>query len=86
MNHVDYIRIDKEEKMTTLLSKAFKKASGLPESLQDELARKLLEELEWERKWETSIKNSSDKIDRLAEQALHEYKAGKTSEIGIDEL
>ena len=72
--------------MTTLLSKAFKKASGLPDSLQDQLARQLLEELEWERKWEPSIKNSSDKIDKLAEQALHEYKAGETSEIGIDEL
>lgn len=60
--------------MTILLSKAFKKASSLPDSLQDQLARQLLEELEWE----PSIKNSSDKIDKLAEQALHEYKTGKT--------
>ncbi len=72
--------------MTTLLSKAFKKASGLPDSLQDQLARQLLEELAWEQKWETSLKSSSDKIDKLAEQALHEYKAGDTSENGIDEL
>jgi hypothetical protein len=72
--------------MTTLLSKAFKKASGLPDSLQDQLARELLEDLDWEGKWETSLKNSSDKIDKLAEQALHEYKTGKTSESGIDEL
>jgi hypothetical protein len=63
--------------MTTLLSKAFKTASGLPDSLQDELARELLEELEWEQKWGSSLKNSSDNIDMLAEQAFCEYRTGK---------
>jgi hypothetical protein len=72
--------------MTTLLSKAFKKASVLPDSLQDELARELLVEMEWEKKWVASLKNSSEKIDSLARQALQEFKSGKTTAVGIDEL
>jgi hypothetical protein len=72
--------------MTTLLSDAFKKASVLPDSLQDELARELIEEIEWEQKWEETFDASSAKIDSLADQALKEFKAGETTELGIDGL
>ena len=72
--------------MTTLLSKAFEKASVLPETLQDEIARELLEEIEGERQWDKTLSKSAEKIDLLAQQALKEYKAGKTAAAGIDEL
>ena len=72
--------------MTALLSKAFEKASGLPESLQDELARELIEEIEWEQKWDSTLKSTGSQIDMLAEKALREYKAGKTSETEPDRL
>jgi hypothetical protein len=67
--------------MTTLLSRAFKKASGLPENLQNELAQELLEELEWERKWESSLKNSPEKIDKLALNGAQCRKAQIPSKI-----
>jgi hypothetical protein len=72
--------------MTALLSKAFEKASILPDSLQDEIARELIAEIEWEQQWEMTLDKTSSQIDQLAKQALNEYKAGKTTEIGFDKL
>jgi hypothetical protein len=72
--------------MTTLLSRAFKKAEVLPESLQDELARELLDEINGEQKWEIALQASSSKVDTMAQLALKEFKEGKTNNAGIDEL
>jgi len=72
--------------MTTLLAKAFKTASALPNTLHDELAREVLREIEWERKWEASLKAPSHKLGLLAERARAEYRAGKTSEAGFGDL
>jgi hypothetical protein len=72
--------------MTVLLSEVFQKASTLPESLQDEVARELLNEIEWEQKWDKTLSSSARKIDRLAGQALRDYQDGKTTEIGFDSL
>jgi hypothetical protein len=72
--------------MTKLLAQAFDKASELPENLQDELARELLAELAGEARWDQTLEQSADTIDRMAEQALKEYRAGRTKEMGFDEL
>ena len=72
--------------MTKLLAEAFDKASELPENLQDELARELLEELAGEARWDQTLEQSADAIDRMAEQALKEYRAGQTKEMGLDAL
>jgi hypothetical protein len=72
--------------MTNLLAQAFQKASQLPENLQDELASALLEEIEWESRWDKTMAESQDKLDRLAQKALDEYQSGKTKEMGFDEL
>ena len=64
--------------MTKLLPKAFQKASRLPDNLQDELAQEFLEEMLWESRWDETLARSRDKVDRLAEKAAKEYKAGKT--------
>jgi hypothetical protein len=72
--------------MTTLLSRAFKQAEVLPESLQDELARELLEDIDGEQKWESALRASSSRVDTMAEMALKEFKKGKTIDVGIDEL
>jgi hypothetical protein len=71
--------------MTKLLSQAFEKASELPEALQDQLARELLEELAGEARWDQALEQSPDVIDQMAEEALKEYRAGRTKEMGIDE-
>jgi hypothetical protein len=72
--------------MTKLLSDAFEKASQLPENLQDELARILLDELAWEGRWNQTLDESTDKLDRMAEDALNDYRAGRTKEMGFDQL
>ena len=72
--------------MTNLLAQAFQKASQLPEDLQDELASALLEEIEWESRWDKTLAESQDKLDQLAQKALDEYQSGKTKEMGFDEL
>jgi hypothetical protein len=72
--------------MTKLLTEAFEKASGLPDELQDQLARELLEEIEWEACWDSTLESSREKLDGLAEKALQEYRAGKTKEMGFDDL
>jgi hypothetical protein len=72
--------------MTNLLTQAFQKASELPENLQDELASELIEEIEWESRWDKTLAESQDKIDRLAQKAIDEYRSGKTKEMGFDEF
>jgi hypothetical protein len=75
-----------EANVTQLLTQAFEKASQLPDGLQDQLAREVLEEIEAEGRWDQTLADSQDKLDRLAEKALEEYRAGKTKEMGFDEL
>jgi hypothetical protein len=72
--------------MTNLLAQAFQKASELPENIQDELASELLEEIEWESRWDKTLNDSQNALDQLAQKALDEYHAGKTKEMGFDEL
>jgi hypothetical protein len=75
-----------ENNMTTLLEKAFKKASILPNDIQDEIAEQLLEDIESEEKWQTAFINSQDKLEKLADKALEDFKSGKGKHMGIDEL
>ncbi|MGD0089518.1 MAG: hypothetical protein ABSE73_06315 [Planctomycetota bacterium] len=72
--------------MTKLLTKAFERASTLSEEQQDQLAKELLDELAWEMRWDETLANSQDKLDKLAEKAENEFRAGKTKEMGFDEL
>jgi len=72
--------------MTKLLEEAFKKASELPETDQDTLAKWLLEELRSERQWESMFAESQDVLDRLADQALDAHKRGKTKPMDFERL
>lgn len=69
--------------MTKLLAKAFEKASQLPENLQDELARALIDDLTWEAQWGRTLAESSDQLDKMAEKALEDYRAGRSKEMGF---
>jgi predicted HTH domain antitoxin len=44
------------------------------------------EEIEWEARWDSSLETSQEKLEGLAEKALREYRAGKTKQLGFDEL
>jgi len=72
--------------MTKLLKKAFDKATKLPIALQDQIAQELINEIEWEMKWDDTLENSGDLLEHLAKKALEEFECGKTQEKGIDEL
>ena len=72
--------------MTTLLKEAFDMASQLPEDLQNQLARDLLDEIEWELKWDNTLSDSQDLLEKLAGNAIRDFEAGKTQKKGFDEL
>lgn len=72
--------------MTELLSEAFKKAASMPEDIQNALAAELLEEIEWEQQWNNTLVESAPMLEQLGNRALHEFKEGKTREMGFDEL
>ena len=72
--------------MTKLLEKAFAKASQLPDVEQNALARWMLEELEAEKRWEETFAESEDLLDKLADEALKDYRKGKIRSLDIDKL
>ncbi len=72
--------------MTALLQEVFQKASCLPSHLQDMLAKELLQEIEWEAKWDTTLESSQSTLDKLTLNAMKKFKDGKTIEKGFDEL
>jgi hypothetical protein len=72
--------------MTKLLEKAFAEASKLPKQAQDRIAAHLLQELADDAKWDASFGASASQLERMAAEALEEYRAGRTEELGFDEL
>lgn len=64
--------------MTKLLEKALEKISSLPQEEQDAIAAQILAELEDEVAWTKRFASSSEKLRRLADEALAEHQEGKT--------
>ena len=67
--------------MTTLLERAFAEAAKRPLAEQELLASRVLAELEAEDDFDRAIAASSDKLARLATEALAEHRAGLTEEL-----
>jgi len=67
--------------MTELLEKAFAEASKLPQEAQDMLAKMLLDDLAAEEKWDETFARSQDKLALLADEALAEYRDGRTKKL-----
>lgn len=72
--------------MTQLLRKAFEEASKLPIDEQDALARSLLDELRSEERWSSAFNGTEESLVQLADEALSEYRAGKTEPLDPDRL
>lgn len=66
--------------MTELLKKAFEEISALPAEEQDAWARELLERLAEEQEWDrlTGQPGSAEWMEKQAEKAFAEHRAGKT--------
>jgi hypothetical protein len=67
-----------EVEMTDLLEKALNEVAKLPPAEQDAVAAILLEELASEQRWAESFAKSQDALEKLAEEALVEHRAGLT--------
>ncbi len=70
--------------MTKLLKEAFELASQLPEAEQDALAALLLAEMEDEKRWQEAFRRGEPKLTELAEEALEEFRAGRTTPLDFD--
>jgi len=66
--------------MTRALKQAFEAASRLLDQDQDELAATILEELEADERWDVAFARSQDALERLADEALEEHRAGRSSQ------
>lgn len=72
--------------MTSLLQKAFEKASALNSDAQNLLAKQLLDDIESETRWDKTLQLSPDKLAKLADKAVDDYNAGRGKQAGFDEL
>lgn len=64
--------------MTKLLDKAFAEARKLPPEDQDAIGARILEELADEARWAKSFAEHPEALEKLADEALAEYRAGET--------
>jgi hypothetical protein len=74
--------------MSTLLEQAFKAAQKLHDTLQDELAQQLLNDIENELKWQTALANADADMGGFAamgQTALAADEAGETEDKGFGE-
>ena len=72
--------------MTQLLQRAIDVVQKLSPSYQDSIASIILEEIQDEELWEGAFAGSQDKLARMAAKAREDIRAGKTRDLGIDEL
>ena len=72
--------------MTDALRRAFEAAGRLPEQDQNELAAAILEELAADERWEAALAGSQGTLERLADEALREHRAGRTKPLDPDAL
>jgi hypothetical protein len=70
----------------TKLEKAFAEASKLPPEEQDLFAAWILEELVSEERWREVFDKSVVKLSKLANEALEEYRAGRTQKLDPEKL
>ena len=72
--------------MTQLLERAFGELSRLPESQQDAWAKRSLDELAAEKKWDDLFAESEELLATLADEALEKHKSGKTKPLDFSAL
>jgi hypothetical protein len=70
----------------TKLEQAFAEARKLPATEQEALGEWILDELASERRWQEAFARSQDALAQLADEALAEYRAGRTQELDPDRL
>ncbi len=74
--------------MTDILKLAFEKASEvMSESEQEVFARWLLDALDQdEKRWDKAFRDSSKKLESIADEVLEDYRQGRTEPLDIEKL
>lgn len=72
--------------MTNKLKKAFDAAARLPQGEQDALAAAILAEVQGEPRWTASFAVHANVLERLADEALAEHRAGRSRPLIPDDL
>ncbi len=72
--------------MTKALEEVFREASKLSEAQQDALAEAIRAEIEAEKVWDKSFIGSLDVLERLADEAIADHRAGRTTPIDPDKM
>ena len=67
--------------MTKLLEKAVKRVSRLSSTEQNVIAEIIIEEIEDEKKWEEKFRKSQYELSKLADEAVNEFKEGRTKSL-----
>lgn len=67
--------------MTALLEEAIRETTALPESEQDFVAALVLENIRDSRQWDAQFAASKDVLEELFDEAMEEYRAGRTTPI-----
>lgn len=72
--------------MTELFQKAIARVQQLPPEMQDAAAAYLLADLDAELRWDASLKETSESLATLADEAIAEYRAGRTKPLDPETL
>ena len=72
--------------MTRSLEQAFEAASQLSSDEQDLLAARMLQEIAWEKKWESALTDDPEKLRSLLKEARQDIKTGRVQELRVDDI
>ena len=72
--------------MTRSLEQAFEAASQLSSDEQDVLAAQMLQEIAWEKKWESALNDDPEKLRSLLKEARQDIKTGRVEELRVDDI
>jgi len=75
--------------MTRTATTAIKMLESLPEGAQEyvvERMRHLIEELQYEFKWQKSFRSSAKKLEKIAKKIHQEMEEGNTEEMDYNKL
>jgi hypothetical protein len=73
--------------MGRLLAQAIEEAQKLPDDEQEAIGAWLLAEIESERRWdELFTRAPSEALERMAAEALEDFRAGRTTPLDPDQL
>jgi hypothetical protein len=72
--------------MTKLFAKAIERVQQLPADLQDAAAAHLLADLDGELRWDPTLDETGESLATLADEAVSEYRAGRTKPLDPNAL